>query len=242
MGRAEDLFGRLEKDGERAIDDLVSEQQFEELFLDFKRSADGGRGTKLHQNDRLNLAKAISGFGNSEGGVVIWGVECSKTADQGDVASAKVPIENPKRYASWLEGAISACTIPPHPSVRNLAVETATSGFGFVATLIPKSYLAPHQCVKPVQYYIRAGSDFVPTPHAVLAGLFGRRPQAFVFHMWSIPEAKLARKAATVLAVEFEVGLLLGSHGPGLARDLYVNAKIFPPDKPSMAWVKVGPY
>jgi hypothetical protein len=58
--------------GGEAIDDLIAAQASEELFLDFKRSADDGKGRALHSSDRNNLAKAISGFGNSGGGVVLW--------------------------------------------------------------------------------------------------------------------------------------------------------------------------
>ena len=89
MGRAEDLFKRLSDGGETEIDRLIVDRQSEELFLDFKRSADDGRGNRLHDNDRTNLAKAISGFGNSEGGVIVWGVDCRNQDNRGDVARAK---------------------------------------------------------------------------------------------------------------------------------------------------------
>jgi hypothetical protein len=47
MGRAEDLFRRLSEQGEQAIEGLIEDRQSEELFLDFKRSADNGAGTNL---------------------------------------------------------------------------------------------------------------------------------------------------------------------------------------------------
>jgi hypothetical protein len=78
MERAKELFEKIKSDGKSAIEEFIFTHKTEELFLDFKRSADNGNGQRLHQNDRKNLAKAISGFGNSEGGVVIWGVDCSK--------------------------------------------------------------------------------------------------------------------------------------------------------------------
>ena len=68
MGRAEDLFRRLSENGAETIDALIADRQSEESFLDFKRSLDNGVGRRLHDSDRWNLAKAISGFGNSEGG------------------------------------------------------------------------------------------------------------------------------------------------------------------------------
>jgi hypothetical protein len=153
MGRAEDLFDRLVSGGEAAIDDLIADRQSEELFLDFKRSSDDGGGPRLSQGDRGNLAKAVSGFGNSEGGVIVWGVDCRDQLPDGDVAGAKIPLQNPKRYKSWLEGAVSGCTVPPHSRVRHEAIERAepNAGGGFVATLIPKSLRAPHQCVAPAR-------------------------------------------------------------------------------------------
>lgn len=237
MGRSEDLFKRLCDFGEEAIGELILECQSEELFLDFKQSADKGGGNRLHDDDRKNLAKAISGFGNSEGGVVIWGVDCRPDSKIGDVARCKVSIENPKRFKSWLEGAVSGCTVPPHPMVRHHPIGTA-SGRGFVVTYIAKSYYAPHQCLKPsLQYYIRAGSDFVPTPHAVLADLFGRRPQPFVFHMWSGTTPKLVSVHPDQQGIEFNLGIQLGSHGPGLARDLYLNVNFMKPKGNTQTWI-----
>jgi hypothetical protein len=232
MGRAEDLFDRLRECGETTIDELIADRQSEELFLDFKRSADNGVGARLNPSDRANLAKAVSGFGNSEGGVIVWGVDCRDQPLDGDVARAKVPIQSPKRFKSWLEGAISGCTVPPHPRVRHLAIERAepNADSGFVATLIPKSFLAPHQCVTPLQYYIRVGSDFVPTPHGVLAQLFGRRPRPFVFLWWTIEKSSTIPGPDGAPIVRFSVGYNLTSRGPGLARGLYLSLTLILPD------------
>jgi len=224
MGRAEDLSARLSSGGEAAIDERIQERQSEELFLDFKRSSDNGSGTRLSDTDRGNLAKAISGFGNSEGGVVVWGVDCRPNQTLGDVANSKVKIQNPRRFKSWLENATSGLTIPPHPTVSHVAVQD-DSGTGFVITHIAKSYLAPHQCLRPIQYYMRVGSNFEPVPHGVLAGMFGRSPQPVIFHMWSLPPAEL-RSDGTAF---FRIGLLLTNRSPAIARDVYLSVMIFPP-------------
>lgn len=238
MNRAEDIFNRIEDEGESAIDKFIEDRQSEELFLEFKRSADDGAGKKLHDNDRWNLAKAISGFGNSEGGVIVWGVDCSRLSQDGDVASAKVLLENPTRFVSWLQGAVSGCTTPPHNRVQHFPLSsTQNPQKGYAVTLIPKSYEAPHQCLKPTQYYIRVGSDFLPTPHAVLSGMFGKRPQPYIFHMWDVPKAKITLDRMSQSAIEFSIGLTLSSWGPGIAKDLYVNLTIVPPKGPSSSSV-----
>lgn len=177
MERGTELFENVKNQGKKAIEEFIHTRKTEELFLDFKRSSDNGAGQRLHDRDRNNLAKAISGFGNSEGGVIVWGVDCSKDFDGSDVAKAEHPVTDVKRFVSWLQGTISGCTVPPHTGVQNHSVEIDDKGSGFVVTFIPKSDHAPHQEIPSRKYYIRAGSDFVPTPHDVLAGMFGKRPQ-----------------------------------------------------------------
>lgn len=222
MGRAEDIFEKIIKNGEVAIDEFILTRKSEELFLDFKRSADNGFGKVIHQNDRENLAKAISGFGNSEGGVIVWGIDCSKAKDGADVAHSKTPVQNVKRFVSLLEGAVSGCTVPPHTTVKQHDIITGDKGDGFVATLIPKSDHAPHQVAvngkSQYHYYIRAGSNFEHTPHAVLAGMFGRRPQPNVFHDFTLLPAEIVNEK-----IKITVYFAIYNKGPGIASDLFIN-------------------
>ncbi len=221
MGRAEELFERVAAGGEATIDEMIATRTSEELFLDFKRSSDNGGGRRLSDIDRNNLAKAISGFGNSEGGIIIWGVDCSKDPLGSDVARLKVPVTDPTRFRSWLEGAVSGCTIPPHQGVRHMAIPSPAEAPGYVVSLVPQSNAAPHQVVGKLAYYMRAGSDFVPVPHALLAGMFGRRPQPHVFHTYSIGPAKI-----TGSRIHCQVGIMIRNEGPGIARDIFVNVLV----------------
>jgi hypothetical protein len=215
MDRAHDIFERIRSKGIGAVTDFIADRKSEELFLDFKRSSCDGKDSKLSENDRNNLGKAISGFGNSEGGVIVWGVDCSKDHDGADVAKALVALENPKRFASLIQGAISGCTIPPHTKVQTEAIETADNK-GIVITLIPKSDVTPHQAIPSKRYYIRAGSDFVPTPHDVLAGMFGRRPQPHVF-----PNFILGIPALAGASLHISFGIAIHNEGPGIASDIF---------------------
>jgi len=219
MGRAEDLFHRIERDGVTAIDEFIEGRQSEELFLDFKRSSDNGTGRRLSDGDRGNLAKAISGFGNSAGGVIVWGIDCSSDATGADVARHKHPLVDTHRFKSLLEAAVSGCTIPPHAGVRHHPVTCEDGKSGFVATLIPESYSAPHQRVSqgPNYYYIRAGSDFVPAPHALLAGMFGRKPQPTLVH-----EMRYEPAILDGAKLSLRVALLIRNLGPVPANGLYL--------------------
>jgi len=73
MGRAEDLFDRLERGGIAYLDELIETHKSEEAFLDFKRSENNGQSATLANSDLNNLSKALAGFANSDGGVVFGG-------------------------------------------------------------------------------------------------------------------------------------------------------------------------
>jgi len=234
MGRAEDIFERIKTHGITAIGEFLADRQVEELYLDFKRSADSGNGSHLNQTDRKNFAKAISGFGNSEGGIIVWGVDASVDVDGTDCARAQHPITNVRRFESWLQGAVSGCTIPAHPRVEQHAID-AGSGNGFVVSLIQKSQLVPHQCVTDYKYYMRAGSSFSPATHSLIMGMMGRRPQPWVFPNYRItsgrvvalPPAGSGQELPT--GIRFELDVFLANKGPGIARDLFANVKVAMP-------------
>jgi hypothetical protein len=209
MEHAEELFNNIITEGETAIDEFIITRKSEELFLDFKRSANNGDSTRLHPNDRNNLAKAVSGFGNSAGGVIVWGVDCSQDDAGEDVARYKVPIVNPPRFTSWLQNAISSLTIPPHKGIRcEFVLNGENQDRGFVVTFIPKSDNAPHQVIDKKQYFIRVGSSFIPTPHDVLAGMFGRRPQPKIIQQYATIPARNHNEI-----IFLEIGILLKNNG-----------------------------
>lgn len=226
--RPKEILESILKNGESAIDDFISDREAESLFLDFKRSAVDGSGKKLHENDRANLARAISGFGNSEGGIVVWGVDCRQGEDYADVARAKFPLLDARKFLSWVEGAISSATIPAHSGVEHHAILSGASKKGFVITYIPGSNHAPHQVIisgkGQYHYYIRAGSDFLPAPHAVLSGMFGRRPQPFIFQMFTSQYPTVIE--SVVPQIQTTLGVQIANSGLGTAKDLFMSLKI----------------
>ena len=220
MERAEELFERLRKDGVSEVRRLIAERQSESYFIDFKRSANRGGGAHLHQKDRENLAKAISGFGNGIGGLIIWGVATSGKGS-GDFADTEEMVENPSRFCSLLEDAVGACTVPAHNEVSSEPIPSGDSS-GFVVTYIPASTRAPHQAIAERRYYMRAGSSHQPVPHEVLAGMFGKRPNPRLVQKWvcQVPSMNAEH-------MELDIGFLMINQGPVIARDLYAGVRVF---------------
>jgi len=175
MSRAEDLFFRLEGGGYEALTRLIEDREAESLFLDFKRSPRDGEGERLHDDDSKNLSKAISGFGNSEGGVLIWGVDCRRNA-QGIETASKHPLLDVSGFRTKIENAISRLSIPPHALVRALEIFELDGRSGYLAVLIPKGRHGPIRSNSTNHYHLRAGANFEIVPHDALAGMFGKSP------------------------------------------------------------------
>ncbi|MGE3332057.1 MAG: RNA-binding domain-containing protein [Rhodospirillaceae bacterium] len=221
MDRARELFDRIVDGGVAELDRMIAEKVSEELYLDYKRTSNEGCGKSLGQSDQKNYSKAISGFANSAGGVIIWGMECRPDPDRGDVPSRKVPIENPERFKSLLESASAGLTFPAYGSARHECIIDPNGG-GYVVTLIPEGTTPPYQTIRESRYYMRAGSNFLPVPHAVLSGMFGRKPQPqmdFMFVRGHVTKDIKDR-------VSTSLGLVLVNFGRGIAEDVYLNVDL----------------
>lgn len=218
MSRARDLYERLVHGGEAEVLSFINQPVTEELFLDYKQSADNGQGRALDQIDRNNLAKAISGFGNSEGGVIIWGVRCKPDPVRGDVPDKPVPLADPVKFKSLLEQATSGLTVPPHTRVQHHAIPPS-----FVVSLIPEGLHPPYQTVPELSYYIRSGSNFARAPHGVLAGLFGRKPQPSVKTYWFVADkAEYVERGSA----RTQLSVMLRNFGLGIASNVFCNVSI----------------
>lgn len=79
------------------IESFLADQQEENIHLDFK-TADA----QLVRDDRQNLARALSGFADSEGGLIIWGIEARPNHQKVDCASGKREISPLSLFLSKL--------------------------------------------------------------------------------------------------------------------------------------------
>lgn len=221
MSRAYDLFCRLRDGGASALGQLIAEREPESLFLDFKRSPGEGAGRFLATEDNKNLSKAISGFANSSGGVVIWGVDCRRESETGNEVASRHPVSDADGLNTKLQAAISRATIPPHPDVQVLSfAEPENSPAGYVVVLVPQSQLGPIRSVVTNHYHLRTGSDFGIIPHDVLAGMFGRLPQPQIdMNLISYP----ARLNSTPGHFTIAFGLVAVNFGAVLAERPYLS-------------------
>src|SRR3954447_2610674 len=73
------------------ISSFVEQKQEENLYLEFKLVAKSDLSKK---EDKRNFARSLSGFANSSGGLIIWGID-AREIDGVDCATAIVEFSNP---------------------------------------------------------------------------------------------------------------------------------------------------
>lgn len=146
----------------------------EGMHVDYKQKRDRRRA-KLDEDDKKNLAKAVSGFTNSGGGILVWGIE--------DKSISPKPIQEIQGFVSQVTELASQVTDPIAQGIQSHwipADNDPSAGFGLIH--IPESTLPPHRVVLKQEglqgnYYIRSGSSFVVASHTQLEDMFGRRPK-----------------------------------------------------------------
>jgi hypothetical protein len=163
-----DLFDALSLE---AIERFVADRQQEELSLDFKTGADLTTGSA-----KKNLAEILSGFSNSAGGVVIWGVATAKDRASGrDVASELKPITDVARFATQLAELTPIVLTPTNDGVSHRHFARADHT-GFAATFVPESAVGPHMALAGHNRYFKRTDDrCYRMQHFDIADMFGRR-------------------------------------------------------------------
>lgn len=166
MPFAEDFVKELESQGKNSyklIERFVDISKAEDLHVDFKRKANP-KSSVLEAEDKRNLAKALSGFAHSEGGLIIWGIKAERKdkndPESPDVASGKDPIKNLSAFVANLNNELKIATRPPVDGARNFACPKS-NGSGYAVTVIPISENPPHRaegCNN--HFYKRSGSNF----------------------------------------------------------------------------------
>ncbi len=154
------------------IQDFVDSRREETLHLEFKTVATPDMSRR---EDRRNLASALSGFSNSAGGIIVWGIDGRRNSDGVDCANELVQIPTLSLFVSRLDQLTGEALIPRLEGIQHRAIPT-TNGAGFALTLVPESESGPHMAkLGEDRYYKRSGTSFYRMEHFDVADMFGRR-------------------------------------------------------------------
>jgi hypothetical protein len=153
------------------IRDFVTNGRNEDLHLDFKTIVDPG----LSRDDRKSLAVALSGYANSDGGLIVWGVEARPNADGVDCAKAICEIPQVQLLLTRLNSLTGQSVSPLVDGVEHKTI-IVHGAAGVCVSYIPASDSGPHMAKGGEdRYYKRSGSSFYRMEHFDLEDMFGRR-------------------------------------------------------------------
>lgn len=168
--------------GTESILDFVSQSKPETDWLDFKGCQDKRReSADISDKDIKKIwSKALSGFANSGGGVLVWGVDARPGDDSVDCAQEIVPHSNAARLRSRLIELAHDATDPPIMGLEfKEFLAPGESTAGFVVAYIPQGIDSPYRAeLADKQYYIRSGDSFHPAGRSLLRTLFYPRTQS----------------------------------------------------------------
>jgi Putative DNA-binding domain len=206
------------------VQTFFKEGREEDLHLDFKLV----KGAELKdREDRRTFARAVSGFGNSDGGLIVWGVDARKNEDGIDCACDAPGVAGVKRFVAKLNEYTGSVVNPTLVGIDHRPiVSDQKSDHGYVVTFVPVSDSGPHMAkLGDDRYYRRSGSNFVKMEHFEIADMFGRRPR---------PKLVLLHKARGYRSrgrsqMEAQVELSLENVGRGSARAPYLSILAQPP-------------
>lgn len=213
---------QLRSDGILTIEKMIVSGYQENFYFDFKNIATQKGSTTLSEEDRKNLAKAISGFSNTSGGLIIWGI-----TDNRDNSFSKNPIDYSDAFVGLLNDSVSKLSLPIMSGVDSFVVKD-NSGKGYIITEVPKYYFSPVQVnpalkIKdiPGRYYIRSGSDFVIANHDIISSLYNRREQSEMVYQWGASDS--GSYLETAKEIKCRLSLILRNKGSAVLRDIWVN-------------------
>lgn len=169
MNNAKILFDKITFD---YIKTEMLNKEFENNWLECKRK-DKQESWNIDQGDKASFAKCLSGFANTGGGVLIFGLDARKLDGVDEIISIK-PINELKKFESDLRELESRIVERNILGVEYKSIETE-QGKGLVAVYIPQSSTLPHRSLVDHRFYIRAGGTFQSLDLPLIEDLFHRR-------------------------------------------------------------------
>ena len=153
----------------RRLSEMIDDGHTEDLYLECKAPS----VPRVDRSMSAYLAMALSGFSNTAGGVMVYGVSTTPHKDAGDVLTAIEPIGNVKMFENQLRRLIPTLTTPQVTSTRTKILRRRKADTqGVVVLQIPKTTSDPVQSVKDDKFHFRMGDGFSPAPYEIIKRLF----------------------------------------------------------------------
>jgi hypothetical protein len=173
--RAKELFDSIMQSPREAIERMIKDQEQETEYLEFK----GGKIASAEKQVKEYWSEALSGFANTEGGVLIWGIDARKVDSKEDpnvkidCASEACYIPNVVAFNEILKKYHLQASIDPVIGVQIVPIIVSGSE-GFVVCYVPEGNHKPYRAslAQTKNYFQRVSDSFVIISHSMLRWMF----------------------------------------------------------------------
>lgn len=162
------------------IERFILEGQEENLNLEFKTVVHPNYNLNNKEDDKKNISKTLSGFANSNGGIIIWGIKAKENEKKQDIATDKKPIKELTKFLNTLNRLEGQAITPVITGIEHKKIEISDD-YGFIVTFVPASDFAPHIAnFANKHYYKRSGDSFYICEHYDIKDMFQRKHSAYL--------------------------------------------------------------
>jgi len=168
-------------------------------------------------NTKASIAKAVCGFANATGGVIVVGMSAKGTgANSPDVVTGEKHVSDAEAVKSSV---LDIILKQVDPGVKGVQVHTVRdkpkSKSGFVLILVPELDGPPQRSKADWKFYVRIASGTVPMEYFQIEDRFGRRPHARL--LIELKDEGIGGKAMSGGILERRIAVFLSNRGRGLA-------------------------
>lgn len=204
------------------IQELIDAGEAEDQYLECKAPG----SPQFNRDTRAKLARSASGFGNSGGGVIIWGVSTVKHGASGlDILTQIEPIGNVKRLAQQIDRALPGLTVPQLALESSRILHRAKGDTkGLIVTYIPPTPGDPLQSTVDRNFYFRSGDEFREMPYEMLRRMFAGAAGPLLRPLFDARLVECDEKGI------WKVPITLYNESSAAARDTRVSVLVQNPD------------
>ena len=193
---------------------FIQDNQTEALYVEYKsETLDNISGM------RENLGKALSGFANSAGGILIFGIK--EVGQNKNKHYLSDPILDINKFHQKIQENLSRLVASNVPNVETKKIEDDIEK-GYIIVLIPRSENSPHQRIEDKKYYRRSGESFVPMEHFELENMFGRTTKPVLEVDFNIVD----NGSAPTIEQDYKIIVGIRNNGRMAATFPYIGLKI----------------
>ena len=212
---AELLFNSLNSFDD--IQRLIDEGEFESQYLECK----GPSSPTLDRNLKNKLSEIISGFSNSGGGIIIWGVSTTKNSQSGlDVLTQIQEIGSVKKFEKQIILAIPSLSFPRIEFYKTKSIlKNSSDTRGIVITFIAGTSGDPVQA-QDGKFYLRTRDEFVEMPYETIKRMFSGVSGPDLEPLFDSRLVKLERDGS------WKIPIILTNNSSFVAKDTEISISI----------------